>query len=457
MGPPSCRPARSPADRASPKAWIRPSAPADQKPGNSGTGGGGAGSGAGAAAAAAERPARRRSCRPPAGGSPAAARRAARRGSRSAPTSRWPAMLGNGAAGAVGGGERRTPPWGRCRGGRPSRPAAGRRRRAPGPGGTYAAGVVAEHGDPGGPRVVALDVGADDAPAALVLAGGRLARAVGAGEAAFVDPALLVDDEVVPDVVPAVVAGVVGVDRPHGLGRVGVVVRGHRVVHDQLRDRRELDRPLPHPLVGPPGLARVITSGCGGAGPVDHPSRPEPVAVDAGGSDPGRAGVDGHDLEPGCRPASAAPAGTPPERAARARGDQPGVVVTGVLPDRQRLPGAPGARAPASGSRPCRLRCPCHRTPTWVAGNGSRTSAVPGAGRGRHRDRGQAGCRLSAALVGARAGRPNPAAARTVTTTRLRQESPRVWPHGLASCNGRAARWRTTARDAQSAAQPQPQ
>ena len=34
-----------------------------------------------------------------------------------------------------------------------------------GPGGRIAAGVVAEHGDPDRPRVVALDVGPDDAQA----------------------------------------------------------------------------------------------------------------------------------------------------------------------------------------------------------------------------------------------------------------------------------------------------
>src|SRR5205823_3023095 len=118
--------------------------------------------------------------------------------------------------------------------------------------GLVAAGVVTEHGDAGRPGVDRLGVGSDDAPAGVVLPGGGLAGPVRAGEPALVDPALLVDEEVVADVVPAVGPGVVGVDGPHGLGRVGVVVGRHRVVDDQLGDRGELGVALAHPFVGPP-------------------------------------------------------------------------------------------------------------------------------------------------------------------------------------------------------------
>ena len=98
------------------------------------------------------------------------------------------------------------------------------------------------------------DVGADDPVVVEVLAGGLLAGGVVAGVTALVDPALVVDEEVVADVVPAVALDVVGVDRPHRGRRVGVgpVRRRHRVVDEQLRDRRVLPVVLADRLVGAP-------------------------------------------------------------------------------------------------------------------------------------------------------------------------------------------------------------
>ena len=81
-------------------------------------------------------------------------------------------------------------------------------------------------------------VGSDNAVVVDVLAGGRLARVVLPGPAALVDVPGLVDQEVVTDVVPALILGVVGVDRPHGGRRIGIVVLGVGVVDDELADRR---------------------------------------------------------------------------------------------------------------------------------------------------------------------------------------------------------------------------
>ena len=243
-------------------------------------------------------------------------------------------MLGNVRRRAVLGGERRRPlgsmPW------RAAFQASTRTTpSSAGPGGTHAAGVVAEDGDAGRARVDALGVGADDAPAALVLAGGRFAGPVDPGPAAFVDAALLVDEEVVPDVVPAVVAGVVGVDRPHGLGRVGVVVRaspcgGRRAS----RSGRTRAAPCACPR-RPPSPARVMISGCGGPDgwPPGTAAGPEP-------------GVDDDDLDRGAGRPAHAETGRPRCGPHQAGGDEAGVVVAGVVPDRQPAPGAPPPRRP---------------------------------------------------------------------------------------------------------------
>ena len=222
----------------------------------------------------------------------------------------------------VGGGERRRPLGidvvaGGLPGQQPHEGVDRRRRRL------VPARVVAEHRHPGRAGVHRLGVGADDAPPGLVLSGGRLAGAVAAGEAALVDPALLVDEEVVADVVPAVAPGVVGVDRPDGLGRVGVVVLRHRVVHHELRDRGELGLPLAHPLVGPPprpgddlGLRRCR--------PVSHRFRRRRAGP----------GVDGDDLEVGGtdEPADTETGGSQrwPDQAGSDKAD---IGVAGVVPD----------------------------------------------------------------------------------------------------------------------------
>src|SRR5205823_1920468 len=98
--------------------------------------------------------------------------------------------------------------------------------------------------------------GADDAVLVDVLARGLLARPVVAGPAALVDPAPGVDQEVVADVVPAVALHVVGVDRPHRGGGVGIgpVGRRHRVVDEQLGDGGVLLVVFADRLVGAPLL-----------------------------------------------------------------------------------------------------------------------------------------------------------------------------------------------------------
>ena len=126
----------------------------------------------------------------------------------------------------------------------------------PGRPGGLAVGEVAQHGHAGRAGVVVEDVGADDTVVVEVFAGGLLAGRVVAGPAALVDTPLGVDQEVVTDVVPAVALHVVGVDRPHRGGRVGVLAfRGRdRVVHEQLGDRGVLLVVLADRLVGaPPG------------------------------------------------------------------------------------------------------------------------------------------------------------------------------------------------------------
>src|SRR5205823_6301492 len=96
-------------------------------------------------------------------------------------------------------------------------------------------------------------VGTDDAVLVTVLAGRSLAVVVLAGPPAFVDAALFVDEEVVTDVVPAPILGVVRVDRTHGGRRIGVVVLRVGVMDDQLADRGEARRrALAHRLVGTP-------------------------------------------------------------------------------------------------------------------------------------------------------------------------------------------------------------
>ena len=84
-----------------------------------------------------------------------------------------PGDVGKCPAGTVGGGvRRRSLGVDAVAGGLPGQqPDHGVERR---PGREVAAGVVAEHGDPDGPRIVALDVGADDAAAGVVLSRGAL-------------------------------------------------------------------------------------------------------------------------------------------------------------------------------------------------------------------------------------------------------------------------------------------
>ena len=102
--------------------------------------------------------------------------------------------------------------------------------------------VGPEHGDPDAARVEPLRVGADDvldqAPAA-----------------ALEDPAVLVDEVVVADVVPAVREHVVALDAAHDGRRLRrrIAVRPRRVVHDRELEAVRERRLRPHDgLVGAP-------------------------------------------------------------------------------------------------------------------------------------------------------------------------------------------------------------
>ncbi len=106
--------------------------------------------------------------------------------------------------------------------------------------------VLAEHCDPDRAGVEALRVGADDC-------------LVDPPVAALEDLPVLVDEEVVADVVPAVPLHVVQLDPAHDRGRLGrrVVVRAGGVVDDGEVDAvRDLRRPLADRLVRVPTRSR---------------------------------------------------------------------------------------------------------------------------------------------------------------------------------------------------------
>jgi hypothetical protein len=94
-------------------------------------------------------------------------------------------------------------------------------------------GQVAEQADAEVSGVVAADVAGGDQ--ARVGAGrhGTVEDwdGVGAGPTTFVDPTLLVDEEVVADVTPGLRDALVVVDGPDRARGVGVVVRSRCVVH----------------------------------------------------------------------------------------------------------------------------------------------------------------------------------------------------------------------------------
>jgi hypothetical protein len=116
----------------------------------------------------------------------------------------------------------------------------------------FAVGEVPEQGHAGRAGVVLLDLGADDAVAEHVFPGWLLTGGVVPRPAPFVDIALVVDEEVVSDVVPAPALHVIGVDRPHGGRRVFVSPARDGVVDEELRDRGVLLVVLADRLVGAP-------------------------------------------------------------------------------------------------------------------------------------------------------------------------------------------------------------
>src|SRR5262249_49145407 len=102
-------------------------------------------------------------------------------------------------------------------------------------------GVVPDERDPGRAGVETGYVRAD-------------ARRGDAAPAPLEDLPVRVDEEVVADVAPAPIAGVVLVDAPDDRGRLilGIGVRGHRVV-----DERHLERRRVPDATGPPALVRA--------------------------------------------------------------------------------------------------------------------------------------------------------------------------------------------------------
>ena len=198
--------------------------------------------------------------------------------------------------------------------------------------------VGAEHRDPGRDAVVALRLGADD---------GR----VDAAGAALEDLAVLVDEEVVAEVVPAVGVAVVAGDPEHDPRRVlGVVGVGrHRVVHE-----RDLDRAVVGGRARRDGVAAPL-------GPGDHAHRraldlaaggdaraPAQALADPAGDGRGRQGAH----EAGAQRARVAAqaqlelVGGADERRVGA-GDGARAVGPVVAHDVQRRPRGPAAAAPA--------------------------------------------------------------------------------------------------------------
>ena len=207
-------------------------------------------------------------------------------------------------------------------------------------GGGRASVVAADQRDADGACVETLGVSADHRPPDSAVP-------------AFEDLAVLVDEEVVADVVPAVPLHVVELDRPHDRGRLGrpVAVRAGGVVDEREVDRRGVPRRLPPDL-----LVRV---------PADaRDDRRRACDREAPQRDP--LGSAAHEVRPQAphvsaqavtdRVRRAGPVGTPEPPATRARGLGAAAVGQVLGLGRGRVPGAPPAgEAPSAeedASRP---------------------------------------------------------------------------------------------------------
>ena len=212
--------------------------------------------------------------------------------------------------------------------------------------------VVADHGNTGGAGVEPLRVRADHV--ALDPAG-----------TAFEDLAVLVDEEVVADVVPAVSADVVQLDPAHDRGGLapGVGVRAGRVMDDRERRRERAYRGAPRVISSfAPHARRGTIRGVAG-----HGRRPERRPLDRAPHVPGaqpahiarpRGRPRGRTRRPsrGCRAASRCGSSSPgcPGRAGPRPREPP--AATSSSDRRRHACGRAPCRSPASGSRPGRRR-----------------------------------------------------------------------------------------------------